>query len=61
MRHQIQSPAKKAEHQLNNKFIPTIPILTYFDPEAMISNITLSISIGYFRIKTNFLLKNIVS
>jgi hypothetical protein len=31
----------------------------YFEQEAMIVNITLSISIGNFRIKTNFQLKNL--
>jgi hypothetical protein len=30
------------------QIIPIIPILMYFDQEAMIANITLSISIGYF-------------
>jgi hypothetical protein len=30
------------------QIIPIIPILMYFDQEAMIANITLSISLGYF-------------
>jgi hypothetical protein len=30
------------------QIIPIIPILMYFDQEAMIANITLNISIGYF-------------
>jgi hypothetical protein len=30
------------------QIIPIIPILMYFDQEAMIANIALSISIGYF-------------
>jgi hypothetical protein len=30
------------------QIIPIIPILMYFDQEAMIANITLHISIGYF-------------
>jgi hypothetical protein len=30
------------------QIIPIIPILMYFDQEAMIANITLNISVGYF-------------
>jgi hypothetical protein len=30
------------------QIIPIIPILMYFDQEAMIANITLNINIGYF-------------
>jgi hypothetical protein len=37
-----------------------IPILMYFEQEALIANITLSINIRYFRIKTNFLLKHLI-
>jgi hypothetical protein len=45
---------KKTEHVEDGtlisqqQIIPIIPILMYFDQEAMIANITLNISIGYF-------------
>jgi hypothetical protein len=45
----IHSPAKKNGTLFSQQqIIPIIPILMYFDQEAMIANITLSISIGYF-------------
>jgi hypothetical protein len=58
----LHSPAKKNGTLISQQqIIPIIPILMYFDQEAMIANITLSISIGYFiSIKTNFLLKNLL-
>jgi hypothetical protein len=39
---------KKRNTISQQQIIPIIPILMYFDQEAMIANITLSISIGYF-------------
>jgi hypothetical protein len=46
---EIYSPAKKNGTLISQQqIIPIIAILMYFDQEAMIANITLSIRIGYF-------------